>query len=121
MSVLHTVDYDAWEEVRQTLAPEVEPDLAANREYWARYDGAVAEVSNKVNDTYLKANGQDDGVKSYDRMVDLIVAYYLKVIIRRQEFATMQSIGLMVGGVATDVRFSLKHFQCHGKFMVRGA
>ena len=42
MSVLHTVDYDAWEEVRQTLAPEVEPDLAANREYWARYDGAVA-------------------------------------------------------------------------------
>ena len=59
MSVLHTVDYDAWEEVRQTLAPEVEPDLAANREYWARYDGAVAEVSNKVNDTYLKANGQD--------------------------------------------------------------
>lgn len=83
MSVLHTVDYDAWEEVRQTLAPEVEPDLAANREYWARYDGAVAEVSNKVNDTYLKANGQDDGVKSYDRMVDLIVAYYLKVIIRR--------------------------------------
>ena len=108
MSVLHTVDYDAWEEVRQTLAPEVEPDLAANREYWARYDGAVAEVSNKVNDTYLKANGQDDGVKSYDRMVDLIVAYYLKVIIRRQEFATMQSIGLMVGGVATDVRFSLK-------------
>ena len=99
MSVLHTVDYDAWEEVRQTLAPEVEPDLAANREYWARYDGAVAEVSNKVNDTYLKANGQDDGVNSYDRMVDLIVAYYLKVIIR---------IGLMVGGVATDVRFSLK-------------
>ena len=83
MSVLHNVDYDAWEEVRQTLAPEVEPDLAANREYWARYDGAVAEVSNKVNDTYLKANGQDDGVKSYDRMVDLIVAYYLKVIIRR--------------------------------------
>ena len=61
-----------------------------------------------MNDTYLKANGQDDGVKSYDRMVDLIVAYYLKVIIRRQEFATMQSIGLMVGGVATDVRFSLK-------------
>ena len=29
-----------------------------------------------MNDTYLKANGQKDGVKSYNRMVDLIVAYY---------------------------------------------
>ena len=44
----------------------------------AKYDGAVAEVSNKVNDTYLKANGQEDGVESYDRMVDLIVGYWMK-------------------------------------------
>ena len=29
-----------------------------------------------VNDSYLKANGQADGVKSYNRMVDLLVAYY---------------------------------------------
>ena len=77
MNVLYKTDYDAWEEVRGQLSPEVEPDLDANREFWARYDGAVAEVSNKVNDTYLKANGQADGVKSYNRMVDLIVAYYM--------------------------------------------
>lgn len=30
-------------------------------------------MSNKVNDTYLKANGQSDGVKGYDRMVNMIV------------------------------------------------
>lgn len=76
MNVLHQVDYDAWEEVRAGLAPSADADLKANSEFWAAYDGKVAEVSNKVNDTYLKANGQKDGVESYDRMVDLIVAIY---------------------------------------------
>lgn len=76
MNVLYKVDYQAWEEVRSELAPEVEADLQANREFWAKYDGAVAEVSDRVNDTYLKANGQEKGVQSYNHMVDLIVAYY---------------------------------------------
>ncbi|MCI6535777.1 MAG: DUF3810 domain-containing protein, partial [Lachnospiraceae bacterium] len=75
MNVLYKGDYDAWEEVRGELSAKAETDLQANHEFWARYDGTVAEVSNKVNDTYLKANGQKDGVKSYNRMVDLIVAY----------------------------------------------
>lgn len=76
MNVLYRVDYDAWEEVRNQLPSEVEADLKLNREFWAKYDGRIAEVSNRVNDTYLKANGQKDGVESYNRMVDLIVAYY---------------------------------------------
>lgn len=76
MNVLHQVDYDAWEEVRADLDLSADADLKANSEFWAAYDGKVAEVSNKVNDTYLKANGQKDGVESYDRMVDLIVAIY---------------------------------------------
>lgn len=76
MNVLYKVDYEAWEEVRSELAAEVEADLRANREFWAKYDGTVAEVSNRVNDTYLKANGQEKGVTSYNYMVDLIVAYY---------------------------------------------
>lgn len=30
----------------------------------------------KVNDSYLKSNRQEDGVKSYGRMVDLLLADY---------------------------------------------
>lgn len=77
MNVLRKTDYEEWEKVRALLSREAEADLAANREFWGKYDGAVAEVSNRVNDTYLKANGQSEGVKSYNRMVDLIVAYYI--------------------------------------------
>ena len=29
-----------------------------------------------MNDTYLKLQNQTDGVKSYGRMVDLMLAYY---------------------------------------------
>lgn len=76
MNVLYDADYDIWQEVRETLCEEAEADLAANREFWASYDGRVAEVANQVNDSYLKANGQEQGVESYDRMVDLIVVWY---------------------------------------------
>ncbi len=76
MNVLYRADYDAWEEIRERLPEEAEADLKINREFWAKYDGRIAEVSNRINDTYLKANGQKDGVESYNRMVDLIVSYY---------------------------------------------
>ncbi|KMZ53178.1 DUF3810 domain-containing protein [Dorea sp. D27] len=76
MNILHKEDYEAYEEVRARLSADIEPDLQANHDFWERYDGRIAEVANQVNDTYLKANGQEEGVESYDKMVDLIVAYY---------------------------------------------
>ena len=78
MNVLYRADPERWAEIRVLLSPAVEPDLAANRAYWAKYEGKIAEIAETVNDNYLKANGQSDGVKSYGRMADLIVAYYLK-------------------------------------------
>ena len=76
MNVLHDADYDSWQEIRDTLSDGAEMDLRENNAFWARYDGAVAEVADQVNDRYLQANGQEEGVKSYDRMVDLIVSWY---------------------------------------------
>ena len=40
--------------------------------------GKAAEVSNQLNDAYLKINSQADGVKSYGRVVDLMLAYARK-------------------------------------------
>ena len=75
-NVLYQEDYDVWEELRGELKDDVLSDLRANSAFWAKYDTAVAEVSDKINETYLKANGQQEGVESYDRMVDLIVTEY---------------------------------------------
>lgn len=74
-NALQRADYEAYREIREGLSEEAEADLKANHVFWARYDGKTAEVANMVNDTYLKANGQEDGVQSYGRMVDLLVSY----------------------------------------------
>ena len=52
-------------------------DIAAEDEYWDKYqDTVISEVSDKVYNSYLGANGQTSGIKSYGEMVDLLLAYY---------------------------------------------
>lgn len=77
MNALRRNAAEDWQEIRAELDEAVETDLRANSRFWDDYDGAVAEVSDKVNDTYLKANGQSAGVQSYGRMVELLIAYVL--------------------------------------------
>ena len=49
----------------------------AKEAYWHKYDNRViTTLSDKLNDTYLKVNNQTDGVKSYGRMLDLLLAQY---------------------------------------------
>ena len=36
----------------------------------------IDEISNNVNNAYLKANGVSEGVKSYGKMVDLLLTFY---------------------------------------------
>ena len=50
--------------------------LFRSRSYWAQYRGPVSEISDKVNDTYLRINSQQEGSRSYGRMVDLLVGEY---------------------------------------------
>lgn len=76
MNALYTTDYALWEKADALKSDAVQRDIVSNNAYWARYDTPVAELSNRVNDAYLKANGQENGVKSYGRMVDLLLAYY---------------------------------------------
>lgn len=50
-------------------------DLRESSDYWSQFnDTVISTVSTKMNDTYLKANKQEEGVKSYGRMVDLLLA-----------------------------------------------
>lgn len=75
-NALYGQNPDAALEVYAALPACALTDLHTNNQFWQQYEGPVAEVSTKVNDTYLKANSQSDGVKSYGRMVDLLLAYY---------------------------------------------
>ncbi|MDY5674892.1 MAG: DUF3810 domain-containing protein [Eubacteriales bacterium] len=62
--------------LRETYSDAVLRDIAAYNQYWDRYDGQVEEAFDSINDSYLKFNLQENGVKSYGMMVDLMLAYY---------------------------------------------
>lgn len=75
-NALFTADPEEYSRVASSLSDGVRTDLAAAREYWQQFATPVAKVSNSVNNTYLRANRQQEGVKSYGRMVDLLLAEY---------------------------------------------
>lgn len=78
MNELYDYDYEKYLEVSDKYSEGLKRDLIAIDRYWQRYEGTVSKASSKLNDTYLKANSQGDGVASYGRMVDLLLAYHKK-------------------------------------------
>ncbi len=75
-NALYGTDREAASGVYAKLSSGVLRDLTDNTEYWKKFEGPVSETVNAVNDTYLKVNHQEDGVKSYGNMVDLLLAEY---------------------------------------------
>ncbi|MHB8962893.1 MAG: DUF3810 domain-containing protein [Saccharofermentanales bacterium] len=74
---LYSADKEAYSRLREQISPMVRNDLHAGGEYWKQFEGPVQTASTSVNNAYLQSNMQDDGVRSYGRVVDLILGYYL--------------------------------------------
>lgn len=76
------------EEIYANIPPLVHNDLYqfVPVEYWEEHeddieiipDEVVEEVADVVIDTSLKINGVEEGALSYDRMVDLLLDYYIQ-------------------------------------------
>jgi hypothetical protein len=77
MNALYSYDGDAYYRIARTYSPSVQLDLNYEYTYWKQFEGPVAETSGRVNDSYLKSNKQEDGTRSYGRMVDLLLAKML--------------------------------------------
>ena len=75
-NALYRADPETWQVIRDALPDTVKRDLEDNNAYWASYEGVAADASQKVYDTILKGYGQEDGIRSYGTVVDLLVAYY---------------------------------------------
>lgn len=79
LSALHDQDPEAARRVIQALGPDVRSDLVAEREFWrVSRSSAIArglgEMAERGNDLYLRGQGQEGGVASYGRAVDLLLA-----------------------------------------------
>lgn len=78
MTELRKYDTAKFAEIRQQLCETANRDIKLKNEFWSKYDGVIATVSNKVNDVYLKTNSQGKGVNSYNEVTGLILGLYLK-------------------------------------------
>lgn len=78
-SKLVQYDKDRYYQIReQHYTPGMLRDLASYRVYYEKYeDHPAKKVNNEINDAYLKYNGQEEGIKSYGKVVDLLLAYWL--------------------------------------------
>lgn len=79
INALYQADRERFAAVRGLLCEQANLDYAYHRTYWAQYEGPVSELSDKVNDTYLRANAQQEGSRSYGRMVDLLMGEYRQI------------------------------------------
>lgn len=65
-------------QLNEQLSEGVRRDLSYQSAYWKQFEGKVEETFTQMNETYLKLNGVSDGVQSYGRIVDLLLAYHSK-------------------------------------------
>lgn len=79
-NALYSADPQTYYNIRAGLDDRVNADLAANNAYWDQFDTkldqAIETVGTTVYENFLQSYGQEDGMKSYGKCVDLLVAYY---------------------------------------------
>lgn len=76
MNALHDYDLDSYKELTAKYNDGVKRDLKYLSSFWEQFEGPAEEIQERINDTYLKSNKQADGIYSYGRMVDLLLAEY---------------------------------------------
>lgn len=76
-NAMYKYSYDDWSNIAAGLCDEARLDLTVHSEHWARYESPVQDVGTAVNDAYIRATGQPDGVQSYGKMVDLLISWHL--------------------------------------------
>lgn len=78
LNALYKVHPDAYNQIFSFLSGDVVGDIVYNSAYWNQFEGKVAQVSTQVNNRYLMSQNQHDGVQSYGKVVDLLIAEYVK-------------------------------------------
>jgi hypothetical protein len=73
-AALASVDRPAAAALEAARSEAARRDLRAMAEWSKRYRSRLTDVSERVNDTYLRSQGQPLGVRSYGAMVDLLLA-----------------------------------------------
>ena len=76
-SDLYRADPGRYAAALSELPEDAVRELAENSEFWRSRETKASEVQDRVNDAYLKSNGLEEGIASYGRLTNLMMAWYL--------------------------------------------
>lgn len=74
LNACYKADKDGYADIYNRMNDGLKRDFINDRDYWKQFDGKIAETSDKIYTQYLQSNKIDDGLKSYGRMLDLMLA-----------------------------------------------
>lgn len=74
LNALQKINSLKFDELILSCSNGVISDLNYKKSPWKGYSSNIEAITNTVNDTYLKAQSQESGTKSYGAMVDLLLA-----------------------------------------------
>lgn len=75
-SALKRVDPERYESLRKKLPSYAVAEIEENSLFWSSHETKASEVQDRVNDAYLKANDQKDGIQSYGMLTTLMLMHY---------------------------------------------
>ena len=79
-NALYKADKDRYYEVMKAAPAIVNQEMAAYSRFFDKYRNTkISKVANTVNNSYLQAQGQEQGVKSYGFVVDLATVYLIDI------------------------------------------
>jgi hypothetical protein len=76
MNDLYSSNLEAFKKINNELSENVKNELKNDSLYWNGYRGQISKMHNEAYDKLLKATGQEEGIKSYNAVVKLLISGY---------------------------------------------
>ena len=77
-NALYSADKELYKEIYNSLPQEIRAEEIAYSKFFDQYrKNTAASISQTINNNYLVSQGNPQGTRSYNMVVDLAVAYYL--------------------------------------------
>ena len=74
-SSLRRTDPDRYADIYKKLPEAAVAELEENSAFWAEYETKASEIQDRVNDAYLKSNGQPGGIHTYGTLTTLMLLW----------------------------------------------
>jgi len=77
MHQVYRRDTVVYHQLKASISVPVKNDIKADRLYWEHYQNQTSYLFSLFYDRFLKINNQPEGLQTYNRMINLTMAYYL--------------------------------------------